>query len=326
MKYSILVVTYNNGKYLKKCLDSIFNQTYKNFEVIVVDDGSTDNTKQIVNKYMGIKYFYKKNTGVGDSRNFAISKVKTPYFLFVDSDDYIPNDLLEECEKYSNYDVLSFKAIKVDENYNEIEKLDKKIFDVMDGETALRHYMESFDFFLVPWGYVYKTSFFKKNNFKYSKVYVMEDVELTPIIIFKSKKVISINYYGYYYFQSNESITRTSNNEKILLNMQSFLHHYDFLVDYFKTNVEDSETFYVYLLNLTNLILWYGSTLKGIYFKKYIKELKKRKLMKNVRVSGIIGYLKKAFCIIDYRLYYFLYRTIRQRYRSYKKWKKQRKK
>ena len=112
MKYSIIITTYNKASYIKKCIDSVMNQTIKDFKVIIVDDGSTDNTKEILKPYLknkNIEYYYKKNTGVADSRNFGISKVKTKYFMFIDSDDYISNTLIEEINKYKNYDILSFK-------------------------------------------------------------------------------------------------------------------------------------------------------------------------------------------------------------------------
>ena len=85
MKYSVIVVNYNNEKYLNKCLDSIMNQTYKNFELIIVDDGSTDGSRDIINtyrKYGNVTIYFKENTGISDARNFAIKKVKTKYFTF----------------------------------------------------------------------------------------------------------------------------------------------------------------------------------------------------------------------------------------------------
>ncbi len=325
-KYTILIVVYNGGKTIKKCLDSIENQTIKNFEVIVVDDGSTDNTKEIVKKYKNVKYFYKENSGVADTRNYAISKVETPYFMFLDCDDYIAEDLIEECEKYSDYDVLSFCAVRVDKNYDEIESLNKESFKSLNGPRALQIYMKNHDFFLVPWGYIYKTSFIKKNNFKYNKNYVMEDTELTPIIIFNAKKVISINYYGYYYYQSDESITRTCNGNKILFNIKSFIHHYDSLIEYFESRVKNKNDLKLYESFVANTLLWYGSTISGKYLSLYVKELKKRKVIEKFYPDDYVGKTKKLLCKIDYRLYYFIYYRLRntkliKKYKRDKEWK-----
>ena len=230
MKYTILVVTYNREKYIRKCLDSIFNQTYKNFELIIVDDGSTDNTKKIINEYKKtnqFKYYYKKNNGVADSRNYAISKVKTKYFMFVDSDDYISEDLLEKCSQYDNYDLLCFKGYKVTEEYKIIEKMEKKNFENYNGKNVLLSFIKQNILFLVPWGYIYNIEVFKKNNLKYPKGYVMEDAGITPIVILKSNKVISIDLYGYYYVQTNESIMRTNKQKRIDLKTKSILFHMD---------------------------------------------------------------------------------------------------
>ena len=91
MKYSIIVPIYNAEKYLRKCLDSLVNQTYSNYEIILVNDGSVDNSNVIIEeyakKYNFIKSYTKENTGVADTRNYGISKVNADYMLFVDSDD-----------------------------------------------------------------------------------------------------------------------------------------------------------------------------------------------------------------------------------------------
>ena len=78
-KFSILIPVYNTEKQLKICLDSVLGQTYKNFEIIVVNDGSTDNSNKIIEEYLNtykdkIKYYYKNNTGIADTRNYATNK------------------------------------------------------------------------------------------------------------------------------------------------------------------------------------------------------------------------------------------------------------
>ena len=94
-KVSIIVPVYNTSSKLHKCLDSLVNQTIKDIEIIIVNDGSTDNCEQVVNefkiKYNNIiKYYYKINEGVAKARNFGIKKANSDYIFFVDSDDYIP--------------------------------------------------------------------------------------------------------------------------------------------------------------------------------------------------------------------------------------------
>ena len=97
---SIIVPVYNVEKYLRKCLDSLVNQTLKDIEIIVVNDGSPDNSQDIINEYVKkypkiIKSFIVKNGGQGSARNFAIKEAKGEYILYVDSDDYIDLDMAE---------------------------------------------------------------------------------------------------------------------------------------------------------------------------------------------------------------------------------------
>lgn len=99
-KVSVIIPTYNCGKYICEAIDSVLAQTYKDFEIIVVDDGSTDNTNDIVGKYIKehpdkIKYFYKDNGGEASARNFGIQKTDSEYLAFLDADDVWLPDKLE---------------------------------------------------------------------------------------------------------------------------------------------------------------------------------------------------------------------------------------
>ena len=95
---SIIVPIYNAEKYLNKCIDSIINQTKKELEIILINDGSTDNSETIIKKYddKRIKYFKNKNQGIGKTRNFGIDKATGKYIMFLDSDDFLE---LNACEK-----------------------------------------------------------------------------------------------------------------------------------------------------------------------------------------------------------------------------------
>lgn len=94
---SIIVPIYNAEKYLKKCVDSLVNQTKKELEIILINDGSTDNTLKILKEYKDkrIKLFSNKNQGIGKTRNFGISKATSKYIMFCDSDDYYEPNMCE---------------------------------------------------------------------------------------------------------------------------------------------------------------------------------------------------------------------------------------
>lgn len=98
---SVIVTCYNHEKYIEQCLRSVFKQTYQNIELIVLDDGSTDGSKQIILKTLKdspfeVKFESHKNMGVVKTRNKGIELINGKYFLFVDSDDYLPDDYVEE--------------------------------------------------------------------------------------------------------------------------------------------------------------------------------------------------------------------------------------
>lgn len=128
IKFSIIIPVYNGEKYIEKCIDNILNQTYDNFELIIINDGSTDNTKKIINniKDKRLVIFNNKNHGVSYSRNFGLKKAKGDYILFVDADDFISEKTLEVLvEKISKYDVdiIRFNGLiqQKDKSYKKIE-------------------------------------------------------------------------------------------------------------------------------------------------------------------------------------------------------------
>ena len=126
VKFSIIVPVYNVEMYLGACLDSILNQSYKDFEVIVVNDGTKDNSQDIIDEYVKkddrIRGFKKKNGGLSDARNFGVGKAKGDYLLFVDSDDDINPLLLENINKEiekNDPELIRFQIVKVTEEEKE---------------------------------------------------------------------------------------------------------------------------------------------------------------------------------------------------------------
>lgn len=121
---SINVALYNNEKYIGRCLDSILSQTYKYIEIIVVDDGSTDESRSICMNYPNIRYIRKTNGGLSSARQLGLENSTGDYICFVDADDYLENTyverLLNKCIKY-NSDICVCSTLFVDENGHEIK-------------------------------------------------------------------------------------------------------------------------------------------------------------------------------------------------------------
>src|SRR5574344_1271971 len=188
LKYSIIVPVYNMELYLNRCLNSILKQTYCNYEVIIVNDGSNDRSQNIIDnflKHKNFKCFIKENGGLSDARNFGVSKSKGDYLLFLDSDDYINDELLENLNNHlkDNYDDLLRFQIK--EIKKDIENEEKGlIFNSLSGREAFK-YLINYKYIEPAWAYAYKTSFYNKNKFKFKVNHTHEDFGLIPLIIYK---------------------------------------------------------------------------------------------------------------------------------------------
>jgi glycosyltransferase involved in cell wall biosynthesis len=142
---SVIIPVYNTEEYLDKCLSSIINQTIKNIEIIIIDDGSNDNSKNIIDKYMNIdsriKYYYQSNKGVAAARNKGISLANGDYIVFIDSDDYVDSTFIEKLYNNINDNILMSicGTIKVSFN-NEIKYnyVDKKLLDCLRGTASYK--------------------------------------------------------------------------------------------------------------------------------------------------------------------------------------------
>ena len=182
---SIIIPVYNVENYIKECLESVVNQTYKHIEVIVINDGSTDNSGLIcddyANQYKNINVIHTNNGGQGAARNIGLKIAKGFYVYLIDSDDYISFNLIENCF-----------------NFAEIKKLDIVTFNtglvVEKGASIQHHYkrsitpnnvysnIELFDYMIIkeefcvpPWFYFYKLNFLKENNILFLEGYIYED-------------------------------------------------------------------------------------------------------------------------------------------------------
>ena len=306
-KVSVIVPVYNTEKYIDKCLDSLVNQTMKDVEIIVVNDGSIDHSEEKIKNYENnypkmIKYLKKENGGLSDARNYGIKYATGKYLAFVDSDDYVDVNLFSKLEQYidKDIDLIKYKTIKVYEDGNE-EKIDGPVFENKNGQEAFNE-LYAKDVLTEPaWLYLYKREFWNKNGFEYTKNTYHEDFGLTPIIICSSKSVVSTNIYGYYYIQRKNSIVTNKNNN--YKKAQDLLIHYDKMVnkanniDLNKKTVENLKIYY------TNIILLKLNELTNKEKKIYIKEIKKRKMTQNIKVRNLKQFIKKIILLINIKLY-----------------------
>lgn len=209
-KLSVIVPVYNAEEFLEECILHIVNQTYKNLEILLVNDGSTDKSVEIINEYCRkdsrIRCINQKNSGVSSARNAGIDAASGEYITFVDSDDYPELEMCERLmtliKKYAvSMAVCSFHRCKERSNKN---VFDKKISNVdVFYEMAVLGQIESY-----PWGKIYKRDLF--DGIKYPEGKVYEDVFITFKLIEKAKYVAFTNAEMYFYRINKNSITRSN--------------------------------------------------------------------------------------------------------------------
>lgn len=209
---SIIIPVYNVEKYIKRCVDSLLNQTYKNIEIILINDGSTDNTIRIIKenyrKNKNIILINQKNSGPAVARNNGIKHAKGKYVMFIDSDDFTDPTYVENyyyAIKNTKYDVVIGGYKRFVENKVTMKMQLKK------GEYS--KYLIT-----APYCRIIRLSFLNKNNIRFLDTNSSEDIYFNLSIYSKTNNIKIIDDIGYYYFFNKNSISNTSHkgfNENI---------------------------------------------------------------------------------------------------------------
>lgn len=234
---SIIVPIYNVETYLSKCIDSLINQTYENLEIILVNDGSTDRSGDIASNYAKkdarIRYVEQENQGLGGARNTGISQAQGQYILFVDSDDYIKEKMVESMVntmEINALDILVCEFERVNENNETLEKshlpfLSDKIYDPRINKEILLTDPAA-------WNKMFKKELFDKTDIRFPSRVWYEDLRTTPKLIANAKRVGFIHEPFYLYLQRQGSIM----NSATLSRQEESLQAMDDLLYYFKAH------------------------------------------------------------------------------------------
>lgn len=337
-KVSIIVPVYNSEKYLTQCIDSILNQTYKNIELILVDDCSPDKSFEICNDFAKkdsrIRYFKKeKNEGVSEARNFGIQKAKGDYVCFVDGDDFVEIDyvkkLLNKAEKdnldltfcrysglndnvISNFWELSLERFAKEKQYQYLFYKAQES-DLLNKAPQNKKVDISIITFGICWRVLYKKEFLVNNNIYFNKdLFYCEDVIFVVKCLEKTNKVDVIDDFLYNYRQSADSITRNF-NFKLVEQTEKVC---SIFLDLAKDNLTDNQVkcfYYDRGLALLYKVLSFGTknNLKELTKNSFVKKCFSKENYKAYKAT-LVGFKAKFSVTLLQHKMFWLYKMLKK--------------
>lgn len=220
-KISIIVPVYKAERYLEECIESIINQTYKNIEVILIDDGSPDNSGKICDEFSKkdnrIIVIHSENKGVSIARNTGLKKATGEYITFIDSDDYVSNNYIEFLYNLLAENDAEISIIGNDERYNNtVIKINEKFKKALTAEETIGKILEEKYFTSVCWGKLYKKEVIMKNQIQFdSNLKIGEDFKIMMQILENCNKVVIDTTQNLYHYRLNEdSVTQQEGREE----------------------------------------------------------------------------------------------------------------
>ena len=228
-KISIIVPVYNTKKYLRKCLDSLVNQTFKDIEIICVNDGSTDGSEEILKQYPTIKVITQESRGPSEARNTGIKAAEGEYIGFVDSDDWVDLDFFEKLyNAISEYNAdIACSTIQRRKNKFRVKYNKKEVFENLEDKIKVCGLPKS----SYVWNKLYKLEIIK-NNFFTPNIF-FEDMLWTPNILKNSGKLVTVPDTNYYYRVNSNSIVKKCPSKK---KQEDFYNAKKYMIEFFDEN------------------------------------------------------------------------------------------
>ena len=300
---SVIIPVYNVEKYLKKCLDSVINQTFRNIEIICINDGSTDNSLQILNEYAEkdsrIKIVNKQNGGLSSARNAGLDIAEGEYCYFVDSDDWIELNTLEKMYNIiisNDVDTVVHNAINIPEDEsceymaNETQvwlKTFEKISGVYDVPIDINAKIPT-----VAWNKLYKMSIIKEFNCRFPVGLINEDELFIWTYMIHCKKYYYLDERLYNYLRRSNSIMAKRDNNENILDILDILEEIYKTVEKYK-NIEDYREYLT--LNYINQVNWLFYRIPNKYKKQAL-----RKIMQYYEITSKDNKIKELYNMYKY--------------------------
>lgn len=265
-KVTIIIPVYNSEKYIGRCLDSVISQSYTDFKILVVNDGSKDNSQQIINKYKSrypekIISIEQENKGVAVTRNESIKKAMGKYIMFIDNDDFIDKDYIKtyiSTIEEGDYDAVIGGYRRPDENGKIVRTLPLK-------ESEWAKFM-----IMTPWAKIFKKQYLIDNDIEFLKNNIGEDIYFNLKAMLLSKKIKVIEYIGYNWLFNTTSVSNTK--QKNIQNLQV----YELLnscYDMLKEEKLLDKNYEILKTHFTRYIIWLLSfSTKGLSYEIISKE------------------------------------------------------
>lgn len=241
-RLTVIIPTYNSAKYILNLLECLSNQIYQDFEILIVDDGSTDNTPSLIKKFSSISHIRlvesDQNYGVSHARNVGLLQAKTPYITFIDADDWIDICTFENCSKYfiEDLDVITYS---LSQDYIKPEKrIYKYIYDkdcIISGKYALKIYghtiHDRYKITPIVNNKIYKLSFLKKNKILFCENtrYQEDDIFTFKVLLYAEKLAFVANCCYHYLQNPNSALHQISTTS-----IEHFIESYQSLLIYLK--------------------------------------------------------------------------------------------
>lgn len=206
VKVSVIVPIYNSEKYLKKCIDSLVNQTLSDMEFILINDGSTDSSDEIISEFSDsrIKYFKRSNHGIGSTRNFGIDHASGEFIGFLDSDDYVESDMYEkmynECKSKNLDIVICDHYIESESSKSVLNFINFDVTSLDDNPNLL------LDINLAPWNKIYSRKIFSSDTY-YPVGVKYEDTSWVALMLSRASRIGKLNEPLYHYIVHDNSQT-----------------------------------------------------------------------------------------------------------------------
>lgn len=216
-KISVIIPVFNVDKFLDQCLNSIINQTFRNLEILVVDDGSTDGSKKIYEKYAAvdnrIKIIHQKNSGISIARNTGLKFASGQWVHFIDSDDYIDIDYYEKMINAignTEPDILAGCVISQNSNLYNIQYKSKCILSTPSEKFLQLNALKN----CTVWRYIFSRKFLDKNRLKFVPKRIFEDMLFIPKAILLANYVITVPDANYHYVRNPNSLLNRPETEE----------------------------------------------------------------------------------------------------------------